>query len=994
MMLCRELLLILGSMTLCLLIVGTAHGESPVPAETGREAPSKQENELESLSRIGKGAYAPLPLKGYDGKRVEKFGTSFEECAPGRNSAANEWTGFGAPSGNMDFNAMGRDLRVRYPIFDVVFRIYDGNTEIKPDTLGSFRLGLVNNRYPAVWGGWQYGGLLYNVSARTVPSAEYGNYDLYKLEVKNPADQPVPSKLVVGFDGPPDMRIEHGTVRGLGDAPFVIADPPGKPALVYRDWGLCDKRASSHACGGGRWKADGAVGRQRVGLGGLPIVYRVKVEPGKRYVVYLASSPDLYGYYLAQPKGLGDLVYEYRVEGCESKTLDYMDYQQKDQPQCIGFEGAHDVDGDGYLEVVAAVAETSRIRHAQLSVIYVFPEGTPVESIESVYSGAMNGQCIWHINVGVTPDQWWNNQYYDQSDVGFARLNLDYGEPIQPGEIKTYWLKVPPIHRREAVSMDYIGHAFREVLPGEAVPPYEADRLEALRAADPVAAERRFIEFWDAFFAQAAHFDLPDPILNDIFLSRLATRAIMNVTLGPDIVYNACSPFFYFDHAYRDACYGMVARDMAGLHKATEELLNVYCMDVADVPKGPLAFDGQPLQLGMLENGLWQTRPGQYDTQGQNLWALVQHYKLSGDRRWLEEKAYPYIRRGAMWIVNSRNRHMEQVKDPEDPRYGLIEPGGMEVMQFGEGMHMYYMNAFAVLGLREAADAAKSLGYQEDYELFVGQWDDLKRSLHKSFVQTFKRTGLYEGHLWFGVEPQGVGMYGFWAHNAVLWPCRAIDPHDPMLTATYRHMETTSNAWGGGMDSEGQGSCWPYIGVDRAIGSILRGEPERTLDYFCALTDTAGGTLSWGEGYAGVISGGDQPHNWADYMWLLNFRHLFAMEDGSTLMITPALFRRWHQGAQPTRVRGLATHFGDLDLTILPAPDGGQIEYRLKISPKGDQSRRKLDKIVLYLRTADGRRVENVRVNGKPTDTFANDVVIVSEPNRGHEMVIKVEVAP
>ena len=117
------------------------------------------------------------------------------------------------------------------------------------------------------------------------------------------------------------------------------------------------------------------------------------------------------------------------------------------------------------------------------------------------------------------------------------------------------------------------------------------------------------------------------------------------------------------------------------MHDRAERLFRVYCKDVKDVPKGPIAFDGKPLQLGMLENGLWNTRPGQWDTQGQNIWALVQHYKLSGDRSWLEKTAYPYIRRGALWIVNSRHKHMAEVKDPKDPRYGLLEPGAMEVME-------------------------------------------------------------------------------------------------------------------------------------------------------------------------------------------------------------------------------------------------------------------------------------------------------------------------
>jgi hypothetical protein len=61
-------------------------------------------------------------------------------------------------------------------------------------------------------------------------------------------------------------------------------------------------------------------------------------------------------------------------------------------------------------------------------------------------------------------------------------------------------------------------------------------------------------------------------------------------------------------------------------------------------------------------------------------------------------------------------------------------------------------------------------------------------------------------------------------------------------------MERMSHDWGGGLFSEGQGSYWPYIGVDWALSYILRGEPDRALDYFCAYVDKAGGTLSWGEG--------------------------------------------------------------------------------------------------------------------------------------------------
>ncbi|MHB9076670.1 MAG: hypothetical protein ACYC3X_04135 [Pirellulaceae bacterium] len=966
--------------------------DATVTSVTARDVQSdKRQRQLQLDSQVGKGAYQPLRVKGYDEKRVDVFDSSFEECAPGRNSAANEWSAFGA-IGNMDFNAMGRDMHVRYPAFDLVFRLDDGQREIKPDALASFRLGLVEQRLPAIWGGWEHNGLLYKVSVMTVPSADNGNFDLYKLQVQNSTSAPISSQLAATLEGPPDMRVEQGVVRGLGAAPFLIVDPEAAPERTFRDWGLCDKRAKAYGTGGGPGKTEPAVASYRTGLDGLPVQYRFKAEPTTKYLVYLVSTPHIGGYLLEQPKQPGDLVFEYKVEGLAPQTLDWVQYLAKQQqPLCVRFDGAQDTDGDGYITVCSGVAEHSRIRHTRLSVIYVLPQGTNVPSDEAIYSGTMNAQCVWHIDVGATPEQGSINQDYDKSDLGFARLKLRFAAAVPPHTTCTYWLRVPPIHRRQPVSMGYMAHAFRDVLPGEAVPPFAEEQVRALQSLSPDGAEQVLRDYWQTFFARATRFELPDPILNDIFLSRLATRAILDVPITKDVVYNTCSPYFYFDHAYRDQAYVIYALDLAKLHDQAERLLRVYCMDVEAVPPGPIAFDGKPLQLGMLPNGLWNTRPGQFDTQGQNIWALVQHYKLSGDLPWLAKTAYPYVRRGAMWIVNSRQKHMQEVKDPEDPRYGLIEPGGMEVLEVGAGMHMYYMNGFAILGLREAADAARAVGAAEDCRLFTQQGEELQASLHKSFVATFKRTALYEGQLWFGVEPQGVGMYGFWAHNCLLWPCRCLDPHDPMLSATWRRLERMSNTWGGGMHSEGQGSFWPYIGVDRAVSYLLRGEPERALDYFCAFTDTAGGTLSWGEGYANVIAAGDQPHFWADAQWVNLFRQLFVFEDGADLWITPATFHRWQEAGQQVSVAGLTTHFGDLDLQIQPDRAGTAVEYRITVSPKGDQATRPLDKIILYPRLPGGRTIRSVSCDDQPVEAFTRDSVIIARPERGKTICVQVD---
>lgn len=947
-------------------------------------AASAQGSDLPFLESIGKGNYAPPRLKAHKEQRELKFDTHFEETAPGRNSASNEWSTFGWP-GDQAFNNIGRDMRVRYPAYDLVFRLYDGEKELLPDQLASFRLGLVRGNLPAIWGGWEYEGLRYRVSVMSVGFGDRGAYDLYKIEVTNPSGEAKQSKLAAGFDGPPDMKLDGDLLTGLGGAPFAILDKPERTGLLTRDWGLCDKRAKSYSMGGGPGQTEEALNTTRIGFDGPAVTYRVKVDKGSKYAVYLAASPHISGL-LGQPKEIGDLVYEYSVEGSKSQTIDYVEYiGKKAQPLCVGLTGAHDTDGDGYLEVSAGTTSASRMKHTRLSAIYVFADDVKIDDISQVYSGSMNDKCVRHVNVGMTPETGWVNQAYDTSDVGLCRLNAFYGGKLGAGETRTYWLKVPPIHRREPVSMGSYAHAFLQALPGEAVPPFGPDQIAKLRASDAARDWDRVVAYWDKFYARMAQIDTPDPVLEDMYTSRLSTRNILDVKIADKVWFNTCSPWFYYDFAYRDQAYVIYAYDLAGLHDLAERQLDSYCMDVKDVPKGPVCFGDVRLQLGMQPDGLWITRPGQFDAQGENLWCLTQHYKLSGDKEWLAKTAYPYIKRGAQWIINSRHKEMERVKDPNDPRYGLIEAGAMEVAAITKGMHMYYMDAYAILGLNEAADAARALGFSDDEKLFKREAADLRACLHKSFTQTFKRNGLYQGSLWYGAENEGDGMFGMWGHTPLVWPTRTLNPHDPLLTGTWRKMERQSNESGGGIFSEGPGGCWPYIGVDWAISYIMRGEPEKTLDYFCAFTDTAGLTYSWGEGYdnASNYCAGDQPHFWADAQWVSLYRHLFAMEDGSTLILTPATMRRWQRGGKGVSLRGLPTEFGDLTLSVKPNASGGRIAYDFKVVPKGDQSSRPLNKVVISARTVEGRSLTSVLLDGKPYANFTADTVVIPSPERG-----------
>ena len=144
-------------------------------------------------------------------------------------------------------------------------------------------------------------------------------------------------------------------LRGLGENAFLIADPSVSHKLETRDAGWCDKRAKAYVAGGGPGVTEPAIASYRLGFDGLPVVYRFKAEAAKKYVVCLAATSHIIGSNLEKPQRSGDLVFEYRVEGCAPKTLDWFDWTTQAQSAAVrrNLTDAQDVNGDGAIEVSA-----------------------------------------------------------------------------------------------------------------------------------------------------------------------------------------------------------------------------------------------------------------------------------------------------------------------------------------------------------------------------------------------------------------------------------------------------------------------------------------------------------------------------------------------------------------------------------------------------------------------------------------------------------------
>ena len=93
----------------------------------------------------------------------------------------------------------------------------------------------------------------------------------------------------------------------------------------------------------------------------------------------------------------------------------------------------------------------------------------------------------------------------------------------------------------------------------------------------------------------------------------------------------------------------------------------------------------------------WDINHGQ--GHGSMLYAMAQHYLLSGDKAWLTEHL-PSFKAAARWIVRERKQWVDKV-GPEAWSSGLIPP--CELGDYADWLSLYQTNVFYWRGLNSAA---------------------------------------------------------------------------------------------------------------------------------------------------------------------------------------------------------------------------------------------------------------------------------------------------
>lgn len=545
-------------------------------------------------------------------------------------------------------------------------------------------------------------------------------------------------------------------------------------------------------------------------------------------------------------------------------------------------------------------------------------------------------------------------------------LLLAAGGPVTPGRLSTAleWNLAPG-----------------ETASGWFVRPYKAyqGELPALRKQDWslrfAAAEKE----WRELIAGAARFDIPDAAVRNALYACLADLFIMREPLAHGYAGVTPGTELYRSTNSFEPVAAAIAVDQLGLH--------------------PEAADGLRVHIDLQgADGNWNDPTGWdhhcWGVTGFKAWAAMEHYRLTGDRQFLES-VYPHLAASSRW--QESRRRTTRVPDPEGsrpPTYGLM-PRGMGdggLMNGTDYFGVFYThNILAVYADKLAAEAAGILGRDADRaeldRIYRTAASDLRTSLAKGAIEE-------DGFRWIPGTPNKTSG-SRWGALYALFPTGLLAADDPLITGTIRKMEQSLSPGGQPINTGWmRDGVWVAITLENlAEAHLVRDEADPAMAYLYSALNHATPLLTWceerGQEPGTKKIAGDRQHLWTPLAVVRFLRDSLVMEQGADLHLARATARGWLEDGKAVSVSRASTHFGDVSYSIRSLAGSGVV--RATVQPP---SRVRPAAIVLHLRHPARARITSVTVDGKPWSDFDAAREIVRLPGAGSAVTVEARYPP
>ena len=421
-----------------------------------------------------------------------------------------------------------------------------------------------------------------------------------------------------------------------------------------------------------------------------------------------------------------------------------------------------------------------------------------------------------------------------------------------------------------------------------------APAFAAIARASSRVHRARTLRYWRRVLSPAMRVDLPERKVEDAFYAALVTNAQSRYRTGDGQWVQAVNKLQYHSFYLRDAAIVTNSLDLVGLH---------------DLARENLAF----FSSWQDANGLFISRPGQYDGHGQALWALGEHARRGGDPAFARA-VFPAVSRGVDWLAGARRRDPLGVLPAGDPRDNELVAG-----------HLSGDNFWALAGLERAVELARMLGEREAAERFAAE----QAALRAAVVAQVRRAALAnDGRIPPALDvPGGQDWGNLWAS----YPVQVLPPADPAVEATVRHVRRRFRE---GIATYLDGRLLHhYLGFRVLQTELLGGRQRRVVrGLYDALAHT---TATHGGFETGIHPGGSRsvddnpsPHGWyaAEYVALL--RNMLVREEGRRIVLGSALSPAWLRPGRAVRIGGAPTPAGRVSFSLHARRGGAVLRWR------------------------------------------------------------------
>ena len=357
-------------------------------------------------------------------------------------------------------------------------------------------------------------------------------------------------------------------------------------------------------------------------------------------------------------------------------------------------------------------------------------------------------------------------------------------------------------------------------------------------------------------------------------------------------------PMSYHHFWLRDAAYLIQALEILGYQDLAKQILATYPSRQKD-------------------DGFFKAEEGEWDGAGQAIWSLVQHYRYSQDREFLE-KTYPTIFRSAKWIEKNRAVGLPQ----DDPHFGMLPPG-LSAEHFGLPDYYFWDDLWGVQGLREALFAAQVLPRSGDVKYLEKLSWEFAADLDKSIAKAWAKVG----------RPSIPSAPGRKLDSACIgslvgvYPLCSMDVFDERLTNTLEFLEKNCFVDGSFFHRIMHSGHATYLTTHilecyiKQAAALIGDKRKKVIAKFWPvlnwLLDHAMPTWTWPEAINTLTRGGcmgDGHHGWMVADLLTLTRNLCYFEKDHELILLPLLDESWF--AKEVKVEGGVTFFGKISFSL------------------------------------------------------------------------------